>query len=114
MRAMAAYALCAVAATISCRQQGNALSDTVATTSESTSTVGVTTVPGATVVSPAKSDTAAGAVSVRRSQTSQRSVDQIRADSAKAKADSGRLGRDSIIRFPIRRLPTASSTPSSN
>lgn len=107
MRALAIFALCAVLVTVSCRAKGSGSSDTLATTSESTSTTGTVIVPATTVATP--TNRVNTRTPGRVSQPTRRNADQVRADSA-AKTDSGIIGRDSIIRFPIRRLPTASST----
>ncbi len=109
MRALAPYGLLfAVAATLSCRAKGSTLSDTLATSAESTSTGGAVAAPATTIVTPRNPGSSDN--TGRGRATSTPKVDQVRTDSASAKTDSGIIGRDSIIRFPIRRLPTASST----
>ena len=106
-----------VAATIAgCRPSAKSGADTTAAASSSTIpaiTAGPSdSVSGAT--SSAQSGTTAPAggskTTKRGSKTVKSSATSTKRNST-AKPDTGILGRDSVIRFPHRGLPTATSTP---
>ena len=104
-----------VAATIAgCRPSAQSTADTTAAASSSTIpavTAGPSdSVSGATS-SPQNRTTAGGSKTTGRGSKSAKSSATSTKRSSNAAPDTGIIGRDSVIRFPHRGLPTATSTP---
>lgn len=104
-----------VAATIAgCRPSAQSAADTTAAASSSTIPA-VTASPSDSVSgatsSPQTGTTAVGSKTTSRGSKSAKSSATSTKRNSNAVPDTGIIGRDSVIRFPHRGLPTVSSTP---
>jgi hypothetical protein len=97
-------------ALIGCRPSAQSAADTTAATS---STVpAVTSGPSDSVSSPGQSANKPAVGRARKTKSGSASAKSTSTKRANdAAADKGIIGRDSVIRFPHRGLPTSSSTP---
>ena len=103
-----------VAATIAgCRPSAQSTADTTAAASSTIPAVTAgpsDSVSGATS-SPQNRTTAGGSKTTGRGSKSAKSSSTSTKRNSNAAPDTGIIGRDSVIRFPHRGLPTATSTP---
>ena len=104
----------AVVLAAGCSRSAKSAADTAATSS----TAAQATAPRVDTLSTTTEVTTSSSTVTRKTSGKKPPVSTTRkVDSNKARAadslskDPNILGRDSVIRFPIRRLPTASSTP---
>ncbi len=118
MRALyASLALLALPVTIACRPSSSARNDRALADTTSTKTPALAPAPSDTAAATQAAPQGGSAASatgsrmtVRSSSTTKSTASSTGSRANRASPDSGILGRDSIIRFPHRTLPTASST----
>jgi len=109
MRVHGAVLLLIVGGVSACRQSGSTVTDTTRVDASSSA---IPAVPSETIPATVPSVTPRASSTTSRSKTTpRRESPVVNKPPVRPEDDSTIIGRDSVMRMPIHRLPTATSTP---
>jgi hypothetical protein len=111
-RSQQACAFAVSFALVGCRPSAQSSADTTAAASSTVPAVTAAPVDSAaTATTTGQSVSGSGSKAATGTTTAKKKASTSASRSGTATQDSGIIGRDSVIRFPVRGLPTVSSTP---
>jgi hypothetical protein len=111
LKLLCSSTLLLTAATLGCRPESKSNADTAIADTTSATVPAITAGPSDSASTPAAGSAGGSKSTTKKSSKAKAAARSTRRNSNNAQRDTGILGYDSVIRFPHRVLPTATSTP---